>query len=52
MTVEDDWEDFMYDLKFQWDGYKSFARIRLVKTENSNACVTVKCKVCRRAIAL
>jgi hypothetical protein len=28
------------------------ARTRLVKTENTSACVTVKCKVCRSAIAL
>jgi hypothetical protein len=28
------------------------ARIRLVKTENSSACVTVNCNVCKSAIAL
>jgi hypothetical protein len=31
---------------------KSVARIRLVQTENTGVCVTVKCKVCRSAIAL
>jgi hypothetical protein len=31
---------------------KSVARIRLVKTEDTNVCVTVNCKVCRSAIAL
>jgi hypothetical protein len=31
---------------------KSVAGIRLVKTENCSACVTVNCKVCRIAIAL
>jgi hypothetical protein len=31
---------------------KSVARIRLLKTENSSACLTVNCKVCRLAIAL
>jgi hypothetical protein len=31
---------------------KSVARIRLVKSENSGACVTVNCKACRSAIAL
>jgi hypothetical protein len=47
MAVEGDWEDFMCDLKLQWDGYKSVARIRLVKTKNPSACVTVNCKVCK-----
>jgi hypothetical protein len=28
------------------------ARIRVVKTENPSACVTVNCKVCKSAIAL
>jgi hypothetical protein len=31
---------------------KSVVRIRLVTTENPNACVTVNCKVCRSAIVL
>jgi hypothetical protein len=39
-------EDFMCDLKWQWDCDKSIAMIRLVKTENPSACVTVNCKVC------
>jgi hypothetical protein len=26
--------------------------LRLVKTENTSACVTVKCKLCKSAIAL
>jgi hypothetical protein len=34
------------------DCYKYVARIRLVKTEKTSACVTVDCKVCRSAIAL
>jgi hypothetical protein len=31
---------------------KSVVRTRLMKTENPSLCVTVKCKVCRSAIAL
>jgi hypothetical protein len=42
----------MCDLKLQWDCYESVARIRLVKTEDPSACVTVNCKVCRPAMAL
>jgi hypothetical protein len=34
------------------DCYKSVARIRLEKTENTSVCVTVSCKMCRSAIAL
>jgi hypothetical protein len=45
-------EDFMCTLKLERDCYKSVARIRLMKTEKPNACVTVNCKVCRIAIAL
>jgi hypothetical protein len=36
--------DFMCDLKLQWDGYKSVARIRLVKTKNPSVCATVNWK--------
>jgi hypothetical protein len=45
-------EDFMCDLTLQWDYDKSVARIRLVKTENSSAFITLNRKVCRIAIAL
>jgi hypothetical protein len=31
---------------------KPVARIRLVKTEDPSACVTVNCKLCKSAIAL
>jgi hypothetical protein len=30
----------------------SVTRIRLVKSENPSACVTVNCKLCKSAIAL
>jgi hypothetical protein len=36
-------EDLMCYLKLQCDCFKSVARIRLVKTENRSACVTVNC---------
>jgi hypothetical protein len=45
-------EDFMGNLKLQWDCYKSVARIRPVKTEDPSACATVDCKVCKSAISL
>jgi hypothetical protein len=45
-------EDFMCDLKWQWDCYKSVARIRLVKIEKPSACETVNYKVCRSEIVL
>jgi hypothetical protein len=45
-------EDFMCDLKWQWDCCISVAMKRLVKTENHSACATVNCSVCRIAIAL
>jgi hypothetical protein len=42
----------MCDLKSQCGSFKSVARIRLLKTENLSACVTVNCKACRISIAL
>jgi hypothetical protein len=45
-------EDSVCDFKWQWDCFKSVSRIRLVKTENLRACVTVNCKVCRSAMVL
>jgi hypothetical protein len=44
-------EDFMCDLKWHWDCYKSVAWIRLVKAENPSACAAVNCEVCRSAVA-
>jgi hypothetical protein len=44
-------DDFICDLKWHWDCYKSVAWIRLVKMKNPSACVTVNCKVCRSTIA-
>jgi hypothetical protein len=31
-------EDFMCDLKLQWDCHESIARIQLVKTEDTSGC--------------
>jgi hypothetical protein len=45
-------EDLACGFELQWDCYKSVARIRLVKTENYSACITVDCKVCRSAVTL
>jgi hypothetical protein len=45
-------EDFICDMNWQLDSYKSVARIRLKKIENPNVCATVNCKVCRSALAL
>jgi hypothetical protein len=42
----------MCELKLRKDCDKSVTRIRLVKTENSNGCVTVNWKVCRIAVTL
>jgi hypothetical protein len=39
-------------LEWQWECCKSVARIRLRKTENPSACVTVNFKVRRSAIEL
>jgi hypothetical protein len=49
-----------YRLCFPWGPCKvviresnsEAARIRLVKTENPNACATLNCKLCKSAIAL
>jgi hypothetical protein len=38
-------EDSTCDLKWQWDCYKSVARIRLVKAGNPSACITVNCEM-------
>jgi hypothetical protein len=42
--LECDQEDFMCELTWEWDCDKSVARIRLVKTENTSAWVTVNWK--------
>jgi hypothetical protein len=42
----------MCDVKLQRDGYKSVARIRLVKAENPNVCVTINWAACKIAVAL
>jgi hypothetical protein len=44
-------EDFICDLKLQWDCHKSVARLRLVRTEKPSPCVTLNWKVCRSVIA-
>jgi hypothetical protein len=36
-------EDFMCDLKWQWDCYKSVARIRLENTENCKSVIALYC---------
>jgi hypothetical protein len=38
-------EDFMCNLKWQWECYESVAKIWLVKTDDPRACITVNCKV-------
>jgi hypothetical protein len=45
-------KDFLCDSKWLWDCYKSVAGIRLLKTKNRSACVTMNGKVCRSAYAL
>jgi hypothetical protein len=63
MAVESDWEEMARkesdcakkSPRVIWSAsetYKSVARIRLLKTANPLACVTVKWKVCRIAIVL